>query len=104
VSLLLIAAAMAAQPATCVFGTAPPEPCQLTFSVGRGGTTRMVARGRGARQSIFVGRRGSGWWSGTLNGSVAMGHELNRGNVVFATRSLDRSFQYWTRGNEHGSY
>jgi hypothetical protein len=52
----------------------------------------------------FVGKRASGWWAGTLDGAPAMGHELNRGNVAFATRALDHSFQYWTRGNEHGTY
>ena len=103
-SLLLAASLLAAEPATCVFGPAPPEPCRLTFTTTRNGTTRMQAQAGKGRQIVFVGKRASGWWSGTLNGAPAMGHELNRGNVVFSTRTLDRSFQYWTRGNEHGSY
>lgn len=103
-ALLLLAAALAAESATCVFDTAPPEPCELRFTVERGGNTRMTARGHRGKQVIFVGKRASGWWAGTLNGAPAMGHELNRGNVVFSTRALDRSFQYWTRGNEHGTY
>jgi hypothetical protein len=103
-SLVLLALALAAEPATCVFDTAPPEPCQLTFSAGQGGATRMSARGRSGKTATFVGKRGSGWWAGTLDGAPAMGHELNRGNVVFSTRALDKSFQYWTKGGEHGSY
>ncbi len=53
---------------------------------------------------IFRGNRQGRWWSGTLNGEPAMGYELNRGHVVFNTRTLDGAFEYWTRGNEHGSY
>ncbi|MGK6354113.1 hypothetical protein ACMGDH_02675 [Sphingomonas sp. DT-207] len=102
-SALLLAVALAAESATCVFDTAPPEPCEIAFTVEQG-STRMTARGRSGKQIVFVGKRGSGWWSGTLDGAAAMGHELNRGNVVFSTRTLDRSFQYWTRGNEHGTY
>lgn len=102
-SALLLAAALAAESATCVFDTAPPEPCEIAFTVAQG-STRMTARGRSGRRVVFVGRRESGWWSGTLDGAPAMGHELNRGNTVFSTRTLDRSFQYWTRGNEHGTY
>ncbi|MBO9623382.1 MAG: hypothetical protein J7500_11795 [Sphingomonas sp.] len=100
---LFLAGMLAAESATCVFDTAPPEPCEIVFTVDRG-NTRMVARGRSGKRVTFVGRRNSGWWSGTLDGAQAMGRELNRGNVVFSTRALDRSFQYWTRGNEHGSY
>ncbi|HVJ02064.1 MAG TPA: hypothetical protein VM662_07775 [Sphingomonas sp.] len=100
---LLLAATLAAESATCVFDTAPPEPCEILFTVERG-STRMMARGRSGKRVIFVGRRNSGWWSGTLNGAPAMAYERNRGNVVFSTRTLDRSFQYWTRGNEHGNY
>ncbi|MBB5710893.1 hypothetical protein [Sphingomonas xinjiangensis] len=102
--LTLIAAALAGEPATCVFDTAPPEPCEVTFQAGAGGATLLRARGRSGKQVTFSGRRNSGWWAGTLDGKSAMGLELNRGNVVFSTRALDRSFQYWTRGNEHGSY
>lgn len=102
-SVALLLAALAAESATCVFDTAPPEPCTIAFTVQRG-TTRMAARGRSGKRAVFVGRRASGWWSGTLDGAPAMGHELNRGNVVFSTRTLGRSFQYWTRGNQHGTY
>jgi hypothetical protein len=101
--LLLLAGILATESATCVFDSAPPEPCEISFTVERG-NTRMVARGRSGKRTVFVGRRASGWWSGALDGAPAMGHERNRGNVVFSTRALDRSFQYWTRGNEHGSY
>jgi hypothetical protein len=103
VSLLLLGAALAAESATCVFDAAPPEPCEIDFTVEQG-STRMTARGRSGKQVVFVGKRASGWWSGTLGGAPAMGHERNRGNVVFSTHALDRSFQYWTRGNAHGSY
>ncbi|QAY75562.1 hypothetical protein [Sphingosinicella sp. BN140058] len=100
---LAVAAAVPAEPATCVFGTAPPEACQVGFSVA-GGTMRMQARGKSGKRAVFVGRRQSGWWSGTLDGAPAMAYERNRGNVVFSTRDLRRTFQYWTAGNEHGSY
>ena len=101
---ILALALAAADPATCVFDTAPPEPCTLSFGAGAGGATRMTAKGRSGKTAVFVGKRGSGWWAGTLDGAPAMAHELNRGNVVFSTRTLDRSFQYWTKGSEHGSY
>lgn len=101
---ILLAAALTAEPATCVFGTAPPEPCRLSFAAGKDGATRLRARGKSGRQAVFAGKRAGGWWSGTLDGKPAMGHELNRGNVVFSTRDLGRSFQYWTAGNAHGSY
>jgi hypothetical protein len=101
---LILALALAADPATCVFDTAPPEPCSLTFSAGPGGATKLSAKGRSGKVAVFIGKRASGWWAGTLDGAPAMAHELNRGNVVFSTRTLDRSFQYWTQGSAHGSY
>jgi hypothetical protein len=102
--LMLAGLAASAEPATCSFDDAAPESCEINFSVGAGGATTLRAKGRSGRQLVFVGKRSSGWWAGTLDGAPAMGHELNRGNVVFATRALNRSFQYWTRGNEHGTY
>lgn len=103
-ALLLVLAAAPPELATCVFDTAAPEPCVVTFSVGKDGATTLRARAKGGHRTVFVGKRGSGWWSGTLDGAPAMGYELNRGNVTFSARTLNRSFQYWTRGNEHGTY
>jgi hypothetical protein len=103
-ALMLAGLAATAEPATCSFDDAAPEPCHVSFTAGTGGATTLRAKGRSGRQMTFVGKRASGWWAGTLDGAPAMGHELNRGNVAFATRALDHSFQYWTRGNEHGTY
>lgn len=95
----------ASEQATCVFDTAPPEPCTVAFAVHADGVIELRAKARkGEHQAVFVGRRQSGWWAGTLDGAAAMGYELNRGNVTFATCALDRTFQYYSAGHEHGSY
>jgi hypothetical protein len=101
----LAAAAPVDERATCVFDTAPPEPCTITFNATADGGTELRAKATGSdRETMFVGRRQSGWWSGKLDGAEAMGYELNRGNVIFSTRALDRTFQYYTAGGEHGRY
>lgn len=102
--IVLALALAAAEPATCVFDTAPPEPCTIRFASDGKGGTQLHAEGKAGHKADFAGKRGSGWWAGTLNGAPAMGYERNRGNVVFSTSTLDRSFQYWTRGSEHGNY
>ena len=38
---LLLAATLAAESATCVFDTAPPEPCEILFTVERGSTRQI---------------------------------------------------------------
>lgn len=91
-------------PATCAFDVAAPEPCTIDIRVDAEGITHFEAVGRGGHRIRFTGRRADGWWSGALDDAPAMGYERNRGNVVFATRALDRSFQYWTAGNAHGRY
>ncbi|MET3712698.1 hypothetical protein ABIC65_003416 [Sphingomonas trueperi] len=102
--LAALAAAAVAEPATCVFDIAPPEPCTLQVQAGAGGTLQLRAKGKSGKQVVFAGKHANGWWAGTLDGTPAMGFERNRGHVVFSTRALDRSFEYWTRGNEHGTY
>jgi hypothetical protein len=52
----------------------------------------------------FTGKSQTGWWSGQLNGQPAMGRELNRGHVVFSTSDLKTTFEWWSKGNEHGTY
>ncbi|MGK6318110.1 hypothetical protein [Sphingomonas sp. DT-204] len=99
------ATAQTSEQATCVFDTAPSERCTVTFIVRTDGATELRAKAlEGGHQAVFIGRRQSGWWAGTLDGAAVMGYELNRGNVTFATRALDRTFQYYTAGHEHGSY
>ncbi|UIJ46502.1 hypothetical protein LZK98_06015 [Sphingomonas cannabina] len=103
--LVWLTAAQTSEQATCAFDTAPPESCTVAFTVRTDGTTELRAKAiKGEHQAVFIGRRQSGWWAGTLDGAEAMGYELNRGNVTFATRALDRTFQYYTAGHEHGSY
>ena len=105
VAALGLALQATAEPATCVFDTLPPEPCTVSFAVHGEGATELRAKStKGGHAAIFVGQRQSGWWSGTLDGAPAMGYELNRGNVTFATRALGKTFQYYTSGGEHGSY
>ena len=89
--------------ATCVSGTSAPVACRLLFS-GGGEATTLTATAKDGGEHVFKGRRQDGWWSGTLNGAPAMAYELNRGHVVFASTDLGARWEYWTAGNEHGSY
>lgn len=89
--------------ATCVSGGAEAVACRVRF-VGGGDTMTLTATSRDGGEHVFKGQRQNGWWSGTLNGAPAMAHELNRGHVVFATVDLGARWEYWTSGNEHGSY
>lgn len=108
VTLVLVAVpVLAAEPekATCVFDNGPPEPCSIVFTTRRDGTSEMRAKAAsGNHQAVFVGKRQSGWWAGTLDGAAAMGFERNRGNVTLSTRALSRTFEYHTSGNGHGNY
>ena len=99
-------------PATCVAGNGNPAPGTMAFGPSDTAAGTVVAfklntqrdnAGNGTAM-IFRGNRQGRWWSGTLNGKPAMGYELNRGHVVFNTRTLDQAFEYWTQGKEHGSY
>jgi hypothetical protein len=89
--------------ATCIVGDAPPAPCRYTVQAIANGI-RVMTFTVGNSRHVFRGTSQSGWWSGTLNGKPAMGHELNRGNVTFSTTDLRLTLQYWTLGNEHGTY
>jgi hypothetical protein len=99
----IVAAAAISNGATCLFDDAPPEPCVVTFKE-RAGATELRATGKSGKRVTFTGTRNSGWWSGMLDGSPAMGFELNRGNISFSTRTLSKRFQYFTPGSEHGTY
>lgn len=91
-------------PVTCIFGEGDPTPCTMTSTANdsEGGIT--IAFRVGPDTITFRGKRQDRWWSGTLNDAPAMAYELNRGHVVFNSRTLDHYFEYWTKGNEHGSY
>ena len=93
---------------TCSFDDGSAERCTMTVTdvlgTGDGGPDQEIVWTASDRAVLFVGRRMGPWWSGELDGAPAMGRELNRGNVVFSTRDLERSFQYWADGMEHGSY
>ena len=98
-----VASDIDAQAAFCLFDAAAEAvPCTMTTE-GTGDALRVMWEA-GGEAITFSGQIGGGWWSGDLDGSPAMGHELNRGNVVFSTSDLDRTFQYWSPGMEHGSY
>lgn len=87
----------------CVFDYAPPQPCTLRDHVEADGThvmTFVTADGR----TRFTGKSQSGWWSGQLDGRPAMGYELNRGHIVYSTVDLTTTFEWWSEGNQHGSY
>ena len=89
--------------ATCVSGSSAPVPCRLLFA-GGGDAMTLSATSTDGGEHVFKGQRQDGWWSGTLNGAPAMAHELNQGHVVFASVDLGARWEYWTAGNEHGSY
>lgn len=91
-------------PATCIFGDGEPTPCTMTSRATDGDGGVAISFRIGPDTIRFRGKRQDRWWSGTLNDKPAMAYELNRGHVVFNARDLDRAFEYWTKGNEHGSY
>ncbi len=93
-----------ATPATCIFGEGEPTACTMTSLANDGAGGMTIAFKVGPDTITFRGKRQDRWWSGTLNDAPAMAYELNRGHVVFNSRNLDRYFEYWTKGNEHGSY
>lgn len=97
-------AGTAGERATCVLDEAEPAPCTLSFSTDASGVRTLRASLGGGRAVTFRGRSSGPWSSGTLDGEPAMGLERNRGHVRFSTTSLDRTFAYWTPGNEHGTY
>jgi len=87
----------------CSSNDAPAVDCRMTDTVSADGTHTMefVA---GAKRIRFSGRSQTGWWSGQLDGRPAMGRELNRGHTVYSTVDLETTFEWWSNGNEHGSY
>jgi hypothetical protein len=46
----------------------------------------------------------AGCWAGRLDGQPAVGYELNRRHVVLSTSDPKTTFQWWSKGNEHGTY
>lgn len=105
IAALLLAAAppITADGLTCQIGEARPTPCTLTDRAMPGGRHRMIFT-IGARRIQFDGRRQGPWWSGRLDGRPAMGYERNRGYTMLSTGDLTRTFSWWSRGSEHGSY
>lgn len=93
-----------AEAATCVVGDAAPQPCTMSFGIPDDAASRVVSFKIGNDNVVFRGNNQGPWWSGALDGNPAMGYELNRGHVVFSNQKLDQQFEYWTKGNEHGSY
>lgn len=91
-----------AEAGTCVVDGAN-SPCTASYTSGGNGAFTASYK-VGGKTVKFAGKRQGAWWSGTLNGKAAMGYELNRGRVTISTQSLDSTFEYWSPGNEHGSY
>lgn len=87
----------------CMLDFEAPAPCRMSDEVADDGTHEMVFTLDG-KQVRFSGKSQSGWWSGKLNGRPAMGYELNRGHAVFSTADLKTRFEWWSEGNEHGTY
>lgn len=87
----------------CALDQAEAVACTLSDTVDQDGLHHMAFTA-GNRETAFVGRSQSGWWSGTLDGKPAMGYELNRGHVVFSTTDLRTRFEWWSRGHRHGTY
>ncbi len=93
----------AADDVRCSLNYAPDRACRLTDTVQQGGVHRMTFV-TGGKTVTFIGRKQTGWWSGTLNGRPAMGYERNRGNMVLSTYDLRTSFSWWYPRQAHGSY
>lgn len=87
----------------CELDDAAATACRMSDTVGADGTHTMVFT-VGQKRVEFVGKSQTGWWSGKLDGHPAMGRELNRGHIVFSTVDLDKTFEWWSKGSEHGSY
>ncbi len=87
----------------CALDHAPAKPCEMSDRVGPDGTHAMTFSSA-QTHTRFTGKSQTGWWSGQLNGQPAMGYELNRGHVVFSTADLKTTFEWWSEGNEHGTY
>lgn len=87
----------------CTLDFGAPAPCRMSDEVAADGTHTMIFA-MGDKQVRFTGMPQSGWWSGRLDGSPAMGYELNRGHVVFSTTDLKTRLEWWSEGNEHGTY
>ena len=89
--------------ATCLLDNNLPAPCKVVFDKQADGQD-IVTLDIDGKTIVFTGMHQGEWWSGELAGKPAMGYERNRGNVVFSARDLTMTLQYWTQGNEHGSY
>jgi opacity protein-like surface antigen len=93
----------AGEPVHCSLNDAPAVACRMTDKVDANGTHSMEFV-FGTQHARFNGRSQTGWWSGQLDGQPAMGRELNRGHTVYSTVDLKTTFEWWSEGNEHGSY
>ncbi|HEY0179197.1 MAG TPA: hypothetical protein VGC30_06140 [Dokdonella sp.] len=93
----------AGEPVQCTLNYAPAAACRMTDRVADDGVHTIVFA-VGGRRLQFTGTSQTGWWSGRLDGQPAMGYELNRGHVVFSTTDLKTRLEWWSDGNEHGSY
>ena len=87
----------------CAADDQEPAPCRFQDSVGRDDTHTMMFERAGARHT-FMAKEQTEWWSGTLDGSPAMGVELNRGHMKISTTDLAHRFEWWYPGDEHGTY
>jgi hypothetical protein len=107
VLLATISVARAAAPVTesvhCSLNYSAAEACQMSDQVASDGlhTMEFVF---GSNRVRFTGNSQGGWWSGQLDGQPAMGFELNRGHLLFSTSDLKTTFEWWSNGNEHGTY
>lgn len=90
-------------PVQCSLNQAPAVDCQMSDEVRPDGNHDMqfVFGGKRVR---FSGKAQTGWWSGELDGDPAMGFERNRGHTTYSTTDLKTSFEWWSKGSEHGSY
>ena len=103
----LFGAGAAAQPSNeavvCAADDQKPAPCRLQESIRDDGSHVMVFERANTRHT-FTANHQSGWWSGTLDGSPAMGMELNRGHMRISTTNLKHRFVWWYPRYEHGTY
>lgn len=108
VALLPVATGVASQPPArerviCSIGDTAERPCVYTTRIDARGMHHMTFRTSRGR-AVFIGRAQSGWWSGRLNGKLAMGYERNRGNMVFSTYDLSTRLSWWYPRDAHGTY
>jgi hypothetical protein len=87
----------------CSLNYAKAAPCRMSNRVAADGV-HHIEFVFGERRVSFTGTSQTGWWSGKLDGQPAMGRELNRGHVMYSTVDLQTTFEWWSEGNEHGSY